>query len=748
MNSTLTEAFDEIPLALPGEEGEAPEARLKDAAALRSIFTRHRSDDDVSAHNRALQQALLDGEPPYDQGELDEANQPDTTNLNFQGAEQRLERAKSPYYKLIHGADTLMSVKTYHGAEDERGDWEAIMAEEISNTITRWDQFAHQTERLIHKHIWEGVGILHWSDDIDWRIRAAGLGQFYFPRRTSASEEDQEIITAYEEYTVSRLWKLIKDEESAKENGWIAEAVRKAIMKASSAEPAWQDWETLMADIKNNDLGVGSRLPNVKIIHGFVEEFDGTVSHYMTAEDSTDTEFLFVSRGRFQKMSEVLILFPYSTGTNTLLHGIRGLGHKVYSFEQQRNRSYGRLIDKGIEASSTMIQAEDEESLANIGLEYYGNLAVIPPNVKVVTQNLPDLSRSVIPAIEAMDRLVNDRTAQYSSDGVFDGDQRKTKAEVLSHLDESASLTDSSRDFFYCPWRKALQQIVRRMTRKNYHKKDPGGEAIEKLLKKLDERGVPREAFYKIDHEEVMETRAIGGGSAASKSVSMARMGELYPRMDDVGKANYDRDIAVDIVGSSNAGRYFPISGVRRTTVDTSVATLENFALLEGKEVPVLDSDKHLAHAREHIKPLVEMFQAVQGGQASMGEAAMKYMLLYTHCEQHIEAVMGDEATEGEANAFRQMLQQIGEVISNGIKEAEAAAEEQAQEQEQEGQPNPEMDAAQTEKFMKAKAEIDVMLQKAEIANEIKLRDAEVDRSIKDANAAAEIQRKRDISKA
>lgn len=742
--STLEQALDDLPLATISEKGDVPQERLKDAKSLRDIFARMREDDKVSAYNRALAQGLLDGEPPYDQNELDEAGQPNTTNLDFQGAQQRLERAKAPYYKLIHGTDTMLTVKTLFGDEGERPYFETVIAEEISRMVRRWRKFPYETELLVLKHVWDGVGLVHWGDDRDWRFSAGGLGQFYFPRLAPTTEIDQTIVCRYDEYSVTELYRKIEDKETAEENGWDRKATLEAIHKATSTEPEWQDWERLMQEAKSNDLSTGTRAPKIRVIHGFVEEFNGKVSHYIATEDSqSGKKFLYRSRAAFEDMTEVLVLFPYSVGTNAKLHAIRGLGYKCYPFEQQRNRSIGRLIDKGFEASSTMIQAADETSLLNSGLEYYGNLAVLQPGFNVVQRQTMDLQGSVMPAIQLMDRLVMERTAGYSSENVFDGDQRKTKAEVMAHLDQAASLQDSALDFFYGPWRRVLQQVVKRISRDDYLPQDPGGKEIAALKKRLERRQVPLEALYELDWEETTEIRVIGAGSAAAKTIALERMGALYGRMDDVGKMNYDRDVSVDIVGASNANRYFAAEPVVRTTVDTKIAILENEQLLDGKEVPVLGTEKHLAHAREHLKPLMEMYQAAEGGQIDLAQAATTVILLYEHTVEHVDRIDGDETSIDEANQMRQMLQRIGEIISNGLKEAQAQQEEaQAQaaegEQAQQQGPTPEMQ----ERFAKAQAEIEIMQQKAAVEQQIKLQNAEVERGIRDANAAAEIRRK------
>lgn len=742
----ISKEFDELGLRTLGTE-EAPPERLANPQALYSLHTRLREDDKVNAANRAMFQAHLDGEPPYNQDELEASNQPDTSNLNFQGAESRLEKAKAPYYRLWTSGEVLVETPTLHGQEDERADWEAALAEEITETIRGTDSFEYETDRLIHKHVWEGFGVGYWADDIDWRFQSGGLGQFYFPRQTEATESKQEFVSVSEEVTVTDLYAKIRDADPETDTGWNATAVREAILHATNADPEYQDWERLTEEVKNNDLMVGNKLPKIRLIHGFVKEFSGKVSHYITCENVPNCEeFLYKRRDTYASMSQAMVFFPYGTGTNTKIHGIRGMNYKVFPFEEQRNRSICRLIDKGVQASSLMLQPESETDMATVGLTYFGDLAVIPPGVSIPNVPMPDLQRSVMPAIELMDQLVNDRTKGYTPEGVFDGDQRKTKGEIFAHLEQASELSDSALDFFNKPADRLFKQIIRRMTRRGYLPIDPGGQEIAELKLRLTRRGVPLEAFYKIDWKRVRVVRVIGAGSAAARTVGLERMGELYPRMDDVAQSIFNRDKAIDAVGLTAANRYFPKNGLFRTTIDTQIAILQNAQLLQGIEIPVLPSDKHLAHAREHIKPLADMFEMVQGGQMPLAEAATTHLLLYNHAAEHVEGVSGDAAVMEEVKQYREMLQHIGEVIHNGVKEAEQAQQEAAMEGEPaagEG-PSPESIA----KLEEARAKIRLMEENAAAARQIKQADAEQARALRDAQAAADIQRKNFMARA
>lgn len=733
-------AIDGIPLLTLDREGEAPPERLRDAESLRNIYMRFRDDDLTNSRIRARTQLLLDGEQPYEQSELDEAGQPDTVNINFDGAAEQLERAMTPYYNLIQSPETVVTTPTLYGPEEDREELSVAIGEEITRTIRNWAQFSFQSLNLCKKFVWDGLGVGHWPDSLDWRYRGSGLGQFYFSRQTFAFEDELEVACASEEYTVTRLYNTIRNAPEGCEdyNGWNVAAVKKAITTATSILPNFMDWERLVDEMKNNDVGFSNSTPVVRVVNGFIKEFNGKVSHYVTTEVGTEKNFLYKSRCCYDAMREALVLFPYGLGTNCKIHGIRGLGYKIYDFEQQRNRSLSRLIGQSELASSLMLQAGDESSLQTAGMIYYGQSAVIEPGYNVVQYAAPDLQRTVMPALQEMERLRNNRTGGYSSEGVFDGDQRKTKFQVGAELQQNAQLSNTALDFWYGPFERLLQQTIRRMIRRDYVPEDPGGREIADLKLRLLKRGVPLEAFYMIDVKECKVVKAIGAGSASAYVMALDGLEQLRPRMDDVGQANLDRARAVALVGAAQANNFIPARGVRRTTTDTQIAVLQNFELLRDNETPVLTSDRHLVHLAEHIKPLLEGFNAVEQGQAPIEEIAIQMRLLFQHTADHVDLISQDPAAEVQAAEYRQILQQVGEVISNGLRKAQAAAAEQTEEGEQPEQGPSQQDIAELEK---SRAKIDIIRETGRAKIEMMLETARVKNAIEDAKEAAKIAR-------
>lgn len=741
--------FDGVPLLTIDEEsGKVPPARLTKPKTARDIYVRAREDDKDNASNRADMQSLLDGEAPYTEQELADAGASGMTNLNFRGTKGRLAKALIPYWRMIQSTDEMVQTPTTYGAEEDRAGWSQIMAEEISEAYRESEWFVYQTAKMMHRFVYEAVGIGFFRDKLDWRYRGAGLGQFFFPRMSDADESEHEIVCSVDEFGVagkSGLYNKIANAPAGATDyhGWNVPAVKKAIAKASAAVPAWLDWETLTAEIKNGDLNVANQTQKIRCVHFYVQEFNGTVSHYIISEtcycnQESEEEFLYVCRGKYKNVRELLVCFFYGIGTNTKTHSLRGLGYEVYPFEQQFNRSMGAAIDAAMLASRPMFKSSDENGYAGAAYQTIGPCNILDPEFELVQFAPPDLQKSVYPVIEEMRKMRNEQTAGYSSDGVFDGDQRKTKYEIAAGLEQNAALSDVEQDFFYLPFQRLIQESIRRMTNRHLTPEDPGGREVADLKIRLTKRGVPLEAFYQIDIRRVKIVRAIGGGSAASKTLALDQIGDMYERMDDVGRANFDWDKTVDRVGSAAASRYFTKNGERRTTVDTQIAILQNAQLLEGLEIPVLPSDKHIAHAREHIRPLAEMFEAYELGQVEAKDAAVRFQFLYSHAAEHVAMAAGDPATMAEVATLNEQLQRIGEIISNGLKDARHESEEEGSETQGQG-PSVE----QQMRVEEARQNLDLARQKADAQRQIMIDAAATKRAIADADAAARIFRER-----
>ena len=114
-----------------------------------------------------------------------------------------------------------------------------------------------------------------------------------------ASEENIQVAFWIREYETHQLHSFIRNPEAAKKLGWDVEEVQKAIIDASAAGSTdsmsggsrGDDWESWQENAKNNDLGASTTGAPVKVVNAFIQEFDGSVSHYIFRENGEGDDF-------------------------------------------------------------------------------------------------------------------------------------------------------------------------------------------------------------------------------------------------------------------------------------------------------------------------------------------------------------------------------------------------------------------------------------------------------------------------
>jgi hypothetical protein len=742
------------PLIPVQKDGKILRERLRDAVQGRNVYKKMREADNLAAAERAKIQAMIDGERPMDQAELDSNGLGEICNVNWGQAEQLLNLATSPYIDLMESVDTFITTPTRFGDPQMRAEWEQIMSEEFARMLRTWPEFFPRYLYLIQQFLAHGVVVAFFEDEIDWRPQIAPIGDFLIPRQTRASDEEIEVCAIVRGVSVHELFQKIEDPKLAEELGWDVAATKKAVMSAVQVKQSNTsfNWEFLQREFKNNDIGYsnGADASEVKLVFMWVREVDGTISSYIFPEaDSDDKKFLFKGRSRFKTTTEAFTSFCYGIGTNGYFHSIRGLGTKIFSIVQALNRLRCRFYDGIMASSMMMLEAENEEAIENLSVVHIGPFIVKPQGTKFVPMDVPNYNQSVIPGMQDLNTLLQQQAGQYSTEAIFNAQRERTRYEVQAQLESLANINIASLTLFYQPWERLLKEVLRRVARPDYYPQDPGGEQVADFRGRCMERGVPLEAILAIDVRRAKVVRAIGNGSSAARSSIMQQIYQLSQGFDPQGKQLALRDLTRTIGGVEAADRYTPAPEQQRPPMEAKTAMLENNQLRAGQPVEALPAEMHAIHLPIHVQDIEQVIMAVDQGQISLVEATPQMVPVYEHSMQHAEFMQGDATYP----MFKQRLQQLGEYINNGIKALGKLQREQAQAEEAAAmapgeapaaapQPNPQdLNAAENLRMKTIEAEVKLRMAEERHRQDMRIRDerAAQEMAIRAAEAQARL---------
>ena len=716
------------------EKGKPEKSRLKDVNSALSIFRSLQKADEASSINRSRVDSMFDGASPYDSKRLNASGQGLKTNLNFGEAQRLLDISLSAYVDLYSSLETLVEVRGTQGQRSEIKTQEDIVSEELTHMLRSWPEFHNSYLRLCTTFVKHGTGVAYFDTPDDWKFRVGSFADILIPRQTPADENFVDIAIGRRQYHLHELFGFIKNEKAAKSVGWDIAEVKRVIMENVTTQGRTgmnytSDWESYQAELKNNDLYHSYQNPTVSVLHFWVREMDGSVSHFICAEDKPK-KFMYEKISRYEKPEQAFVMFTYGVGSNGTYHSIRGLGHRIFNHIQTSNRLRCQMIDGAMLGSAVMIQPENQRALDELSFTYYGAYAVLSPNVNIIEKAVPNLSTAVQPALNDITNQLALNTDTVSTYGSQQSSPYRNKMQVVADMDVATRLSGASLNLFYASWTRLMKEIVRRVVE---NKRRDG--AVKEFYERCAVRGVQESFIKTLDISRTKAVRSIGSGSQANRFTALRELQAVSGQFDETGRKNLTRDIVATRVGHDLADRYMPQQEQERPTIDLKIAYFENQDMMEGKPVPVVPNELHATHLQVHLPTLNQLLQQLDEGAADPVQAFPALQAFYDHVSQTVQALAGDPMQKLLVGEAKQVLNFTQEMIYNTSQKIEKMKREQAEAvgQEQSG------DAAMAAKMREAEVKNKIALDKAKLDMEIKQAEFEQDLAIRDAKNAREL---------
>ena len=673
------QALDDLKGVRLEEDGtmEVPDERLTTPEAQRGIYETLEQSDAESSKNRALVQGLMDFVPPHDEEEMDNKGQSDRFNITTGEGPAIKNEAVAAYVDIYTNPKSLAEIPLTVDVDQNYSEtWSLIMGEEFT-TMDRSDDASMPTHlQLADLYVTHGIGIGYFDDKETMQYSVAGLDHFKFPRSTGIISSKVELCCALGTYTVPQLYRKMGA------SGWNDRQIMQVLAShAGERNEDWENYELLQRDIKANELYVESICEPIEVIHTWVQELSSKkISYYICSRhgyinsgygDHSKEEFLFRERDYYDSADQAFQIFPFSVGNGGKLYTVRGLGYLIFQLCNAMDVMHCKLMDNARVGSSLIVQPATIEDAQDAQLIDAGPFLMLPPTMRIPErQTQIDLNRSIIPAINESRNILNRATGGLASGSMMlqDDKDRQTKLEISSKLDYINKLNSFAISLFYGPYDKLMREKVRRAFTVPQKDKE-AAKRVREMKERCMARGVPEEVFKKIDVKRVKASRIIGTGSRASRIMLLDQVTQMFSEMDAIGRKNFSYDYLVELIGVDKANRYLGEPNTKRFPVDYKLAKLENLEMLEGDYIDPVDGEDHMVHLGVHVDELEVGLKEVDEGAIPLDKWTIEHQQLYRHCTATLEMTTVHETIQPELNAYRQRVQQIGELVVNGMKQ-------------------------------------------------------------------------------
>lgn len=694
------ESFTELLPIVDDSDDVIKGSRIGSVSQARDIYCWLRDADEDSRYNRAKLQVVLDGAPPADPAKLRKSGQSGIANVNIGLLKHFLTESTRPLLDQINKSEKFLNIKLKQFGDEDLSAYASIIEEEHFNMVTREPSFNFRKQNLVRQYVTHGVVVPYWEDDRDWRWKSEPLGEFVIPHMTEATEDAIEVACMRQTMKPHELvFHLNHDSEH-----WDKDEIMRTLRSAKHRDGgSWDDPEREVAKFKDNDLWASSKLSEIRVVHLWVKELDGAVSHFIFTEDGSCDEFLYKHEKRFSHQSEAFQVMTYGVGTNGYYHSIRGLGYDALPLVQEINRLISSMIDAMRTQGKLPIKPTTEDAAQNLRYMEFAGFSIMPRNYEVVSAPVPNYSQTLFPGIGMLMGMLNQSVSSYSVEGRDGmGDSRKTQAEVMARLQQMSQMSSGNAELFNAGWARLLKKQAEKIFSKNYRKEFRGGEEVADMKRRCEERGVPPEVWDLIDLDGTTVVPAVGAGSAAYQTMILERLLTFLGQgfFDAEGEERLKR-MAVRMITNNEITKSLCGDGhVGRPTNDDRFALLENNSMSDGKPVVVLPNDMHLVHLAVHLGAYDaevptgsiadDLGVLQQAMQADDEQTIVELTPIITYKHQHAVEHLGRVQQSPQAARYRQQLQQIGGMLENVQKRAAAIQRRMAQEQAEQDAVNPE----------------------------------------------------------
>ncbi len=641
-------------------ERVSEQRRVKDVDAARTIFNRMQVDNNLRFTQIVNVRNQLEGGRPFDPKDLEAQGASWQTNVNFGDAQAARDRTLLPFWKMINDVPhrAAFTVRTKSPQSDK---WAVAFAEAYDDFLTDWGS-AYQVEfmNFANNYVNFGPGIVHWPDVDSPRFKAANVQRVLWPKNARMAVDEWEVMCMVQDMSPSDLYKKIRTPKEQKRSeylGWNADAIKAAIVTFNTGvfTPDPRDytrWQDLMV---NNDIAIATPFEPLQLVWLFVRQFTGEIGCYVFTQQGGVKDFLFQKENYVQDFRRVLGAVWYDTGTDSMIHSIKGFGIKNYFFSTLLNRSKSRVVDGSAVAGGIVLQRNDDNVPdESPPIENYGPVMVLPPGFSQLNiYSKITESIGVIEMLEGNSAKNNSLYRDQESAAIASTDTAK-QAEILAS--QQADTTQATSSIFLSQYgENVITEQVRKLGRKGNQDKD-----AKRWVERLRSAGVPDDIIFNaMDKGDIVVTTGANAGMAnPAIRIQAFREGMALSQMPGVNSRWFLENWVANRYGSSAVDKALIPQGTQSAPQQRREALMENQSFGQGQPLPVAPEDAHFEHLQEHLGPLGEIAKLARSGAMPNPEQLTALTIGLEHSAEHMQYLSQDET-------MKQQFQQVNGPFRN-----------------------------------------------------------------------------------
>lgn len=739
-----------------GPDGKAPKRRIATPSAMWQSYQQmlqYNCRRDVRFGDIEM---IHMGMPPTPMRTNERNGQADLPNINTKQFQSKVRTYVETWTAINAMGDGYAEVKAYFPKdpmEEERRS--KVLTEEFNTSIRLWDIEHEDDFESGNDYVLEcaardtqmglyGLGVSYFRDSVDFRFSTIPTRKVLVPDKTKVTLKNCSALYIVDDISVTDLYGKIG------EPGWNKEAILRNLYdhvemmnKSAARQYSYAEW---IEQIRENDSWLLNDFLPVRIIYGFVKEFDGTITQmaitdlYGTGQqlskgpNSGNKEyeegarnFLYERTNVATRWRQVLVPFADNAGPEGTWHGIKGFGDLIFDGCHLGNVQFNAAAKAGVMRNLMMFQAGTEADADKLDQVTFCPFGMLAPGLDLVEKQFEGDIDGALSVFGMNSQIMSENTRISPPNEKTVTNEQPTATQVTADRADRAQLTTLQIGIYRSVGQDPLfGEMYKRISApaKDYPESWGGGMVAKRFRECCKKRGIPEADLRKV--KLVRANRNVGSGDMALDIMKAKEL--LAVATPGMGQSNARKEMVAALKGVEMVPAF--IEEKPQPSPEDRVISTENNLIQLGQVPMAMGSDDQQAHIIAHMQLLTQASTAAaqlqdQGIAPQELEGAKKLNNLLVagiqHVAQHV-ALMAEVPRMGNTPAlYEQAVQGLKkqlnnlQQISDSLGEDVAKAEQQAQ-----PQMSPEMMKAHVDMQIKAAmAEQDMQL-KAQ-AHEAKL---------------------------
>jgi hypothetical protein len=551
-------------------DGTAPKMRIATASAAYTAYYKHWQANVRRDQRFGDIAGIYSGFPPIPPVSLERNGQAEMPNINTKQFQAKLNTYVSTWTAINAQGDGFAEVKLKHDDPMEAERRSKVVTEEFNDAIRLWGIQDEQDFQAGSEYVLEcsardtqmgmfAVGLAYFRDSIDFRFRMIPTRRVYVAEGTRLTLDNCAAMFIQDSMSVTDLYAM-RDKP-----GWNSDAILRNLYDhveyrapGLNHQCSYSEW---VNEVRNNDTWLLNDFRPVTLIHGFVKEFDGTITQmtftdlYGTGRsgDSLNSKnskykedsdgFLFLKTKVATRWRQIIVPFADNAGPECDWHGVKGFGDLIFDGCHQNNQMYCKAAAGAIMTNLLMFQGASESDTQKMDQITFTQFGLMAPGLQLEQVRFQADIEGALSLFNVGSQIMSENTRIAPQNQKTVTNEQPTATQVQADRADRAQFTTLQIAIYRAVGQDVLfGEMYRRIAQPaaKYPDSWAGGKVAKRFRDNCAKRGIPEADLLKV--KLVRANRNVGSGDLALDlmkadqliSVATPGKGQLNARKEKV----------------------------------------------------------------------------------------------------------------------------------------------------------------------------------------------------------------------